>query len=122
MIHFLILHLVVLSKQFRLTELLCWGNINKINGFIKILFYNSLNFVKRDTEELTASVNHIELPIFKCTMQRSFKCRSIIRKNKCMYIKIKWNRGITQFINAIHRFKPASHTNFVDTFTKGTNV
>ena len=61
---FLILHFVIVSKQFRLTELLRWRNIDKINGFIKILFYNRFHFVKRDTEKLTAGVNHIELPRF----------------------------------------------------------
>ena len=109
-------HFLADSKLFSI-----W-NIDKFYGFIKVLFDNIFYFIKCYIKKFTPAINHVQLSIFEGFMQSGLKSWSIIRKDHGMNVKIKGNRGITEFIDSLLRIKTTCHSDLVYIFTKSSDI
>lgn len=89
--------------------LLSIGHFIEFDGLIIVLFDCILDFIERTFEKLAPLIHEIQFTIGKSVMQCGFKSRSVVCKNHCMYVEVEGHRCITEFVDAIHGLKPASH-------------
>jgi len=84
--------------------LLCSRDVSKLNSFIEVLHYDTLDFVQRNPEKFSPRVDHIQFFAFKCAVERGFKSRSVFGENQSMDIEVKWYGSVTKLIDSFHRF------------------
>lgn len=83
--------------------MLSGNRLHKINILPGNVMDGRFNFLQTHTKKLFSSINQISPFTIEKLMERTLKRRGILTMNHCMYIKQKWNRSTTEFINPIQR-------------------